>query len=99
MVDQKVIDIGVQMIYYLAPFYITYICVEIFAGVLRGMGDAFVPMMITLVGICVLRVIWILFVFPMHRTVEMIEMSYRVTWCVTSILFVLSGISRVKRNG
>jgi putative MATE family efflux protein len=99
VVDQKVIDIGVQMIYYLAPFYITYICVEIFAGVLRGMGDAFVPMMITLVGICVLRVIWILFVFPMHRTVEMIEMSYRVTWCVTSILFVVYYFIYVKKHG
>ncbi len=86
--DQSVIDIGVQMIIYLSPFYITYICVEIFAGVLRGMGAAFMPMLITLCGICVLRVGWILVVFPMRRTVETIEMSYRITWCVTSALFL-----------
>ncbi len=99
VVDKNVIDIGVQMIYYLAPFYITYVCVEIFAGVLRGMGDAFIPMMITLFGICVLRVIWILFVFPMHRTVEMIEMSYRVTWCTTSAMFLVYYLIYINMKG
>ena len=98
VVDQNVINIGVQMIKYLAPFYITYICVEIFAGVLRGMGDAFVPMLITLCGICVLRVIWILFAFPMNRTVEMIEMSYRITWCTTSTLFLLYYLWYIRKN-
>ncbi len=89
VVDQPVIDIGVQMIHYLAPFYITYICVEIFSGVLRGMGDALVPMLITLSGICILRVCWITFAFPLNRTVEMIEVSYRITWIATSLLFLI----------
>ncbi len=99
VVNQNVINIGVQMILYLAPFYITYIFVEIFAGVLRGMGDAFVPMIITLCGICILRVLWILVVFPMNRTVEMIEMSYRVTWCATSLLFLVYYLFFVKKRG
>jgi Na+-driven multidrug efflux pump len=89
VVDQNVIDIGVRMLRFLAPFYITYIGVEIFSGVLRGMGDAFVPMLITLTGICVLRVGWILFAFPLNRTVEMIEMSYCITWITTTILFFI----------
>lgn len=86
--NREVIDLGIQMIRYLAPFYITYICVEIFSGVLRGMGDALIPMLITLSGICLLRVGWILIVFPQNRTIEIIEMSYRITWIVTSILFM-----------
>ncbi len=89
VVDQNVIDIGVRMLRFLAPFYITYIGVEIFSGVLRGMGDAFVPMLITQTGICVLRVGWILFAFPLNRTVEMIEMSYCITWITTTILFFI----------
>ena len=89
VVDQKVIALGIQMIRYLAPFYITYIGVEIFSGVLRGMSDALVPMLITLSGICALRVGWILFAFPMNRTIEMIEISYRITWCTTSIMFLV----------
>ena len=60
----------VQMIRFLAPFYCTYIGVEVFSGVLRGMGSALVPMLITLSGICLLRVSWILLVFPTHKTIE-----------------------------
>ncbi len=87
--NRAVIDIGIQMIRYLAPFYVTYICVEIFSGVLRGMGDALIPMLITLSGICLLRVGWILMIFPQRRTIETIEMSYRITWIVTSVLFLI----------
>ncbi len=85
--DTEVIDIGMQMIKFLAPFYVTYIGVEIFSGVLRGMGDALMPMLITLSGICVLRVVWILAAFPLNRTIEMVETSYPITWITTSVLF------------
>jgi putative MATE family efflux protein len=85
--DTEVIDMGMQMIKFLAPFYVTYIGVEIFSGVLRGMGDALMPMLITLSGICVLRVVWILAAFPLNRTIEMVETSYPITWITTSVLF------------
>ena len=87
--NEEVIRIGVQMIEFLAPFYCTYIAVEIFAGTLRGMGDAILPMLITLSGICILRVIWMLVVFPQNRTVETIETSYPLTWITTSVLFLI----------
>ncbi len=87
--NKAVIDIGVQMIKYLAPFYFTYIGVEVFSGVLRGMGTALVPMFITLSGICVLRVVWILVAFPLNKTVETVEFSYPLTWTVTTALFAI----------
>lgn len=87
--NQNVVNIGDQMIKFLAPFYIGYIGVEILSGVLRGMGASFMPMLITLSGICVLRVVWILLVFPLNKTVEMVEASYPITWITTSVLFVL----------
>ncbi len=89
LVDDRVIAIGRQMVRFLTPFYVTYIGVEIFAGVLRGMGDAFVPMLITLGGICILRVTWIFTVFPTHHTVKTIEASYPITWITTSVLFII----------
>lgn len=85
----NVIDIGVQMIKFLAPFYVTYISVEIFSGTLRGMGSALIPMLLTLSGTCLLRVIWILVAFPMNRTIEMVEASYPITWITTSVLFTI----------
>lgn len=96
--DQAVVEIGMQMIRFLAPFYVTYIGVEIFSGVLRAMGDALMPMLITLSGICVLRVVWILVFFPMNRTLEMVETSYPITWITTSVLFFFYYTYFVKKN-
>lgn len=96
--DANVIDIGIQMIKFLAPFYCTYIGVEIFSGVLRGVGSALVPMLITLSGICLLRVGWILIVFPMHKTIETVETSYPITWITTSTLFLIYYLIYVKRH-
>ncbi len=97
--DTAVIDIGVQMIEFLAPFYVTYIGVEIFSGTLRGLGDALIPMLITLSGICFLRVFWILVVFPQNRTIENVEMSYPITWITTSVLFLFYYLFYIRKHG
>ncbi len=87
--NEEVVRIGYDMIRFLAPFYTVYIGVEIFSGVLRGMGDALFPMIITMTGICVLRVAWILLAFPYNRTIEMVEWSYPITWATTSTLYLI----------
>ncbi len=87
--NPEVIAIGVQMTRFLVPFFIAYIGVEVFSGVLRGMGDALIPMLITLSGICILRVSWIFFVLPTHRSIETVEASYPITWITTSVLFLI----------
>ncbi|WP_330623033.1 MATE family efflux transporter [Butyrivibrio sp.] len=96
--DSNVIQIGIQMIKFLAPFYCLYIGVEVFSGVLRGMGSALLPMLITLSGICLLRVTWILTVFPLHRTIETVEMSYPITWGTTTVLFLIYYLYYVRRH-
>ena len=96
--DYNVIEIGIQMIKFLAPFYVTYIGVEIFSGALRGMGSALVPMFITLSGICALRVGWILVAFPLNRTIEMVETSYPITWITTSVLFFFYYIYYIRKH-
>ena len=96
--DSNVIQIGIQMIKFLAPFYCLYIGVEVVSGVLRGMGSALLPMLITLSGICLLRVTWILTVFPLHRTIETVEMSYPITWGTTTVLFLIYYLYYVRRH-
>ncbi len=96
--NPEVVRIGVQMIRFLAPFYVVYIGVEIFSGVLRGMGDAILPMIITMSGVCVLRVVWILAVFPMNKTLEMVEASYPITWATTSILYLIYYNYFIRKN-
>lgn len=87
--DAAVIEIGMQMLWQLAPVYILYICIEILSGALRGTGDAVMPSVLTLTGVCLLRVVWLLGVVPFNRTLNMVLMCYPITWTATSILFLI----------
>lgn len=87
--DAAVLEIGLSMLYFLAPLYMTYICIEIYSGALRGMGDSLLPMLITCGGICGIRVIWLFTVVPKWHTMETVMMSYPITWVLTSVLFLI----------
>jgi len=86
--DPAVMELGERMLHYLSPFYITYTAIELFSGSLRGMGDSVRPMVISVLGICCLRVLWIIFAVPVWHYIETIEFSYPLTWITTSILFI-----------
>jgi Na+-driven multidrug efflux pump len=62
---------------------------EVFAGAVRGTGETFKPMLLTLLGTCVPRVLWVLLVVPDHRTMTAIVASYPVSWLLTSAFFVV----------
>ena len=87
--DQAVIEIGMKMVWLMVPFYFTYLGVTVLSGSIRGTGDALVPMLITCVGICVLRVVWVFVMKPLYPHVETVLLSYPITWSVTSILFII----------
>ncbi len=86
--DAQVVAIGLEILHLLVPTYVTYICIEILSGAMRGAGDALVPTLFTLVGVCVLRVIWVLGVVPQFHSLKVLLLSYPITWTVTSLLFV-----------
>ena len=46
-------------------------------------------MILTCLGVCVLRVVWVLAAVPFHRTIEMVVVSYPITWSVTTVLFFI----------
>ena len=87
--DAEVISMGSYMMRYLVTFYITYFMIEVFNGALRGMGNSFVPMMITVAGVCVLRMIWLFTVLPRNHTVLTVMRSYPISWITTSLLLFL----------
>ena len=87
--DEAVINIGFTILRFLVVLYIIYVPIEIFAGVLRGVGDAIIPTLITCFGICVLRILWIIVAVPIKHTLFTTLMSYPVTWIVTTLMFVI----------
>lgn len=87
--DQAVIDIGLQMVRFQAPWYITYICIELLAGAVRGAGDSVLPTVFTGVGICVLRISWLLFAVPFNPVLTMVMAGFPITWVITSTMFAV----------
>lgn len=87
--DELVIQKGMEILQFLVPTFFTYVAIEILSGSLRGMGNAFIPMLITCFGVCVLRIAWIYTAVPIHRDIKTVIFSYPLTWAATSILFVL----------
>ncbi len=87
--DGDVIAIGIAMMRYLSPMYVTYVAIEILSGALRGVGDCWIPVILCFVGICILRVLWILAAVPIKRDMYTIMFSYPLTWVVTTVLFLI----------
>lgn len=87
--DPNVIRIGLQIQQLLVPTYVVFLFVTVLGGALRGMGHAFVPMVITFVGICMFRLVWIYSVVPLRPVLMTTLLSYPITWALTSIAFII----------
>ncbi len=87
--EAAVVEEASRMLWYFVPFYFVWSFIEILSNTLRGAGDALAPTVICLIGVCVLRVLWIWLVVPYWHTVLGVSMSYPVTWFATAAAFVL----------
>lgn len=84
--DSEVISYAmVRMNYALSVHFLcgTY---EITAGALRGMNRSMVPAVISVLGTCAVRLLYVWFVFPQFGTIESLILVYPVTWIITCIL-------------
>ena len=84
--DTEVIRIGIELLQFLCPFWVTFVFVEIMSSSIRACGDSFVPMVITALGIGAFRIIWILF-YP-GSTLYTVLLCYPISWIATSLLFL-----------
>ncbi len=87
--DPEVISYGLErMLLVCAPYAICGI-MNVMVGAMRGLGSSLTPMVVSIFGVCVLRVIWIYTVFPLDRTFFTLFLSYPVTWLVTGLIEVV----------
>ena len=94
--DAAVIDIGIQIERFFAPSYFTFFVIEVLAGVLRGKGDAVFPTIMSIFGICLLRVAWLIVMVPRFYSIWTVSWSYPVTWFVTTIAYIVYFIFRYR---
>ena len=58
---------------------------EITAGALRGIGKSSIPAIICILGTCVVRLLYVSFIFPMFRTPQMLMTVYPISWIITGV--------------
>ncbi|MDF2905598.1 MAG: family efflux transporter [Herbinix sp.] len=95
--DALVVDKGMEILQIMVPTFWTYVFIEIFSGSLRGMGNSFIPMILTSLGVCALRVLWLFTIVPLRPEVSTVIYSYPITWSVTSVLFIIYYIYYTKK--
>lgn len=88
----EAIKIGVLRMGFISALYFLDGVMEVMTGVLRGMGRSAMPMAITVLGVCVFRVVWIFTVFriPEYHTLSTVYVSYPITWILTFTVEVIA---------
>lgn len=88
--NPEVIEIGYTGLVIIFIAYIFSMLYEVMSGYLRGFGFSLVPAILTTVGVCVLRIIWINTVFPANRTFVTIMTAYPVSLATTAVLIFIA---------
>ena len=73
---------------------------EVFAGAIRGLGSSLPPTIVSLLGACAFRVVWILTIFqiPEYHTIECIYISYPISWLLTTTVHAITFVIIYKRR-
>ena len=82
--DPQVIQWGMLRTKILFSTYFLCGIMDVMSGALRGLGRSVMPAVITLIGVCVLRIVWVYTVFPVHPTMGNLMLSYPITWAITA---------------
>lgn len=84
--DASVVAYGYQRLFIILSTYFMCGVMDVMVGSIRGMGYSIMPMVVSLLGACGLRVVWIFTVFAFYRSPQVLYISYPVTWTVTFLV-------------
>lgn len=87
--DPEVIAYGIQRFSVVSVTYFLCGMMDVGSGVVRGLGYSIMPMLVSMVGACVFRVIWIFTVFRMYHTLFTLYVSYPISWVLTVIAHMI----------
>lgn len=86
--DPNVIEVGIERLYVVVLPYAICGIMDVMTGVLRGIGYSTLPMIVSIMGACVFRLLWIATVFRARRTMFVLLLSYPVSWTITFVVLV-----------
>ena len=86
--DPEVIAIGYIRLATILPAYVFCLIYEILSGYLRGFGISLAPALLTMLGVCGIRIAWVKFVFPTSMTFQTVMWVYPISLGVTAVLIL-----------
>ena len=84
--DAAVITAGYERLRVICGTYLLCGIMDTLASSLRGLGYSVLPMVVSLVGSCLLRLVWIATIFQLFHTTTMLYLSYPVSWILTTLV-------------
>ena len=87
--DPEVIKAGLEILSITPVPYFLCGIMDLFPRALRGMGSSTVPMSLSVIGTVGTRILWILGIFPSHRSLYILFISYPGSWIITIIMQVI----------
>lgn len=88
--DPQVIEIGYTRLLLVFSAYTFSMLYENMSGYLRGCGISLAPAILTIIGVCGVRIIWIYTAFPANRTFRTIMMAYPLSLSITALLIFIA---------
>ena len=88
--SQEAIQYGLVRLSYICAVYFLCGLMDVSTGALRGMGASLVPMIISVLGVCGIRLLWIGTVFQTYHTTDCLYLSYGVSWVITFLAQFIS---------
>lgn len=85
--DVDVINVGVNIMHYFSPIWMLFMPIEVLSSTIKACGDSFHSMLICILGIAVVRVVYLTFV-PFDGLMGALR-SYPISWIVTSLAFII----------
>lgn len=87
--NPEAISFGVLRLSVICTTYCLCGMMDVMVGVIRGMGYGIMPMLVSLTGACLFRVVWIFTIFQKIRTLECLYVSYPISWALTFAAHVI----------
>lgn len=84
-----VITFGLQRMEIICLTYFLCGWMDTIVGVMRGMGYGIMPMLVSLVGSCLFRILWVQTIFQVYHTLPMLYISWPITWVITFLMHVV----------
>jgi len=86
--DPAVISAGMErMIWVCGPYFLCGI-MDVMTGAMRGIGYSILPMTLSLIGACALRILWVATIFRAYPTIQCLMASYPVSWALTFLALI-----------